>query len=265
MHHWSPREPFSASTLVVIALVVLLAGAVNGVAGFGFALVGTMALSTVLEPATAVVFMIAPILAVNLSLVRELSASEVRTCGRRFGPLLLAATAGTLVGMWALEWLPASPLRVGLGLVTLAFVATNQRVVAMPGVAGVKDRCFVESTRWMTVVGGLSGLVFGATNVGVQLVAYLRSCNLSHGLFVGVIAMVFVGLNGLRVVAAAALGLYEVQVAMISLAATVPAVGGVVLGSQLRHRLSEGYRRRFVFGLLTIIGVRLLLGGFGVL
>lgn len=257
-------EPLTTSTLAVVALVVLVAGAVNGVAGFGFALVGTMALSTVLEPSTAVVFMIVPILAVNLSLVRELSASEVRTCGRRFRPLLLAATAGTLVGMWALEWLPASPLRVGLGLVTLAFVATNQRIVAMPGLGGVKDHCFIESTRWMTVVGGLSGLVFGATNVGVQLVAYLRSCNLSNGLFVGVIAMVFVGINGLRVVAAATFGLYEVQVAILSLAATVPAVGGVLLGSQLRHRLSERYRHSFVFGLLTLIGVRLLLGGFGV-
>ena len=43
-----------------VLVVVLVAGAVNGVAGFGFALVGTMALATVVEPATAVVFMILP-------------------------------------------------------------------------------------------------------------------------------------------------------------------------------------------------------------
>lgn len=60
----------------VLTVVVLVAGAINGIAGFGFAVVGTMALATVIEPATAVVFMIVPILAVNVSLVRDLSLSR---------------------------------------------------------------------------------------------------------------------------------------------------------------------------------------------
>lgn len=53
--------------LVAFAVVVLVAGLINGVAGFGFAIVGTMALATAMEPATAVVVMIVPILAANLS------------------------------------------------------------------------------------------------------------------------------------------------------------------------------------------------------
>ncbi|WP_318270869.1 hypothetical protein [Halosegnis longus] len=50
------------AVLVAFAAVILLAGVVNGVAGFGFALVGTMALASRIEPSTAVVFMILPIL-----------------------------------------------------------------------------------------------------------------------------------------------------------------------------------------------------------
>jgi len=110
----------------VIVAVVLVAGAVNGVAGFGFALVGTMALASLVDPATAVVFMILPIFAVNLSLVRELSVPQLRTCGRRFAPLLGAALVGTVVGLAALDVVPAGPLRVGLGLLSLAFVVTAQ-------------------------------------------------------------------------------------------------------------------------------------------
>jgi hypothetical protein len=53
--------------LVAFAVVVLVAGLINGVAGFGFATVGTMALATAMEPATAVVVMIVPILTANLS------------------------------------------------------------------------------------------------------------------------------------------------------------------------------------------------------
>lgn len=102
--------PGAAPSLIApLAAVVLLAGTVNGVAGFGFALVGTMVAATVLDPSTAVVFMIAPVLSVNLSLVGELSGGELRTCARRFGPLVLAALVGTVVGMAALDRLPDGP------------------------------------------------------------------------------------------------------------------------------------------------------------
>lgn len=250
----------------VVVAVVLLAGGVNGVAGFGFALVGTMALATLVEPATAVVFMIFPILAVNLSLVRELSVPQLRSCGRRFAPLLAAALVGTVVGLATLDVVPAGPLRVGLGLLSLAFVLTAQAVVTVPGLDRAKEGCFVESTPAMVGVGAVSGLLFGGTNVGVQLIAYVRSCDLSHGLFVGVVAMVFLGLNGVRVLAAGALGLYpDATVALASLAAAIPAVAGVAVGKRLRSRVGATRRRAAVLGLLSLIGVRLVLGGLGIL
>lgn len=248
----------------LLVLVVLIAGSINGIAGFGFALVGTMVLATIIDPATAVVFMIVPILSVNLSLVRDLSATELRTCGRRFGPLILAALVGTIVGMVVLEQIPAAPLRLGLGVLTLAFVASVQDAFEIPGLDLVKKGCFVETPLAMVGIGGLSGLVFGGTNVGVQLIAYLRSRDLSHGLFVGVVAMVFLGLNAIRVGAAALLGLYpSTTLAMLSVAAVVPAVAGVAGGKRLRERIDERQRRTVVFGLLTLIGVRLVLGGLG--
>jgi uncharacterized membrane protein YfcA len=252
----------SLSFLALVAAVVLVAGVVNGVAGFGFALVGTMVLASELDPAAAVVFMILPIVAVNLSLVRELSADELRTCGRRFGPLVAAALVGTAVGMVALDSAPAGPLRVALGLVTLAFVASQQQVVPIPGRSVATERCFVESPGAMIGVGGVSGLLFGGTNVGVQLVAYLRSCDLSHGTYVGVVAMVFLGLNALRVGAAGLLGLYpEVTFLATSVGAAVPALAGVAIGRRLRPSIDERPRRILVLGLLTVVGVRLVTSG----
>jgi uncharacterized membrane protein YfcA len=253
------------TVLVVFAAVVFVAGAVNGLAGFGFALVGTMALATVVEPATAVVFMIVPILAANLSLARELSAGQLRTCGRRFGPLLGAALIGTVVGLVVVERLPAAPLRVALGVLTLGFVATAQNAVRIPGLDRAKAGCFVETPVAMAGVGWVSGLLFGGTNVGVQFIAYLRSCDLSHGLFVGVAATLFLGLNAVRVVAAGALGLYPgLTTAGLSVAAAVPAVAGVAVGRRLRGSVTERRRRLFVLGLLAVVGVRLVLGGFGI-
>jgi uncharacterized membrane protein YfcA len=196
---------FSAELAAIIVVVVGVAGAVNGVAGFGFAVVGTMVLAATLDPATAVAFMIVPMFAVNVALVGDLTREELHTCGTRFAPLLVAALVGTIAGMALLDRLPEAPVRVLLGLV-------------------------------------------------------------SHGLFVGVVALVFVGINGLRVAAAGALGFYpDAAFALASVAAAVPAVGGVAVGKRLRGRVSERLRRGTVLGLLTVIGVRLVLRGAGVL
>ena len=254
---------FSSTFLVILAVVLLVAGAVNGLAGFGFALVGTMALATVIAPSTAVVLMIIPILSANVTLVSELSVDELQSCRRRFWPLILAALIGTILGMVIIDSLPGAPVRVGLGLITLAFVLSRQSLVPMPDFGGGDiDR---EGTGVMVAVGGVSGLLFGATNVGVQLVAYLRSFDLSHGLFVSVVAMVFLGINAIRVGAAGALGLYPSTVIFgLSVAAVVPAVLGVAIGRKLRQRVSNRHREIAVLGMLTVIGVRLVLGGLGI-
>lgn len=257
----------SISPVVVVVLVgvVVAAGAINGIAGFGFALVGTMVAATVLSPATAVVLLIIPIFAVNLSLVGELDRAEIRNCTSRFFPYLAAALVGTLVGMVTLDLLPDRPLRFGLGVVTLAFVATRQSIVVIPGLSGAKDRCFVETPLPMAALGAVSGLLFGATNVGVQMVAYLKSCELDHSLFVGVVALTFLGINGSRILAAAGLGLYpSATLVVFSVALSVPAAAGVAVGTRLRPRIPERRMRQFVLGLLTVIGVRLVLAGLGV-
>ncbi len=157
--------PVSWTMVVIVTAIVLVAGATNGLAGFGFAVVGTMALATVIDPATAVVFMILPILAVNVSLVRDLSRRELRTCSQRFGPLIAAALVGTVVGMAVLDRLPEAPLRVGLGLLTLGFVATAQQRVPLPGWVSVGNSDLGKTPLAMVGIGGVSGALFGGTNV----------------------------------------------------------------------------------------------------
>jgi len=256
----SALEP---ATLGIILAVVLLAGAVTGIAGFGFALVGTMALATVFPPSVAVVLLIVPILATNLSLIGELDRSSIRSCSRRFYPYIGATIGGTVIGMWLLEAIPAQPLTLALGILTLAYV--GQQLVSIPGVDRLESRCFVERPSVMIGVGSVSGLVFGATNVGVQIVAYIQSRQLGRTLFVGVIALIFLGINTVRVGAAGLLGLYpSLEVALLSVGLAVPTVAGVVAGQRLRPFLTPKQQRVGVYGLLTVIGLRLVFGGLGI-
>jgi uncharacterized membrane protein YfcA len=178
---------------------------------------------------------------------------------------MLAALVGTVAGLVMLDQIPENPLKVGLGVVSLAFVVSAQKTVPIPGIDRAKEGCFVETGPAMVGVGSISGLLFGGTNVGVQLIAYLRSCELSHGVFVGVVAMVFLGLNAVRVGAAGVLGMYPGTLfALASAGAAVPAVTGVVLGKQLRTRFAKRHRRAVVLVLLMVIGTRLTLAGFNI-
>lgn len=255
----------SSGVIGALVIVVLAAGALTGIAGFGFAMLGTMLLASLIDPSTAVVFMIIPILAVNISLIRDLSVEEIRTCGRRFAPLLITGVIGTIIGLVVLERLPPAPLKMALGLLALSFVASSQQVLEIPGLARAKEGCFVENTPAMIGLGGIFGVVFGGTNVGVQFIAYIRSCDLSHGVFIGVVAMVFLGLNGIRVLTAGVVGLYpDGTMLLFSIAAAVPAVGGVAIGRRMRSHVRTSLRRFMVLGLLVLIGIRLVLSGAGV-
>lgn len=250
--------------LLLVAAIVLLGGVVMGVAGFGYAVVSTATLATVLSPADAVTVMILPLLASNVSLVRELERDRLRTCVSRFWPYVVAAIVGTVVGMVLLESLPASWLALGIGVFTLAYVGTSQDRVPIPGLGSFTNWCFVERTDFQVGVGAVSGFIFGATNVGVQVVAYLDSLDLDRSVFVGVLALILVGISTIRVGLAFVLGLYGAgPLLLLSAAAALIGLVGVSLGARLRHVTEDSLQRGAVFVLLTVIGIRLVGKGLG--
>jgi hypothetical protein len=255
--------PFPLAVVTLVFGIVVLGGLVTGVNGFGYSVVGTGLLAVVLEPRAAVVVMILPILGANLSLVRELDGEGLRTCAERFWPFVATALVGTVAGMSLLSRVPTRPLAFALGLFVFGFLAFTQDRYPLPGERWA--RANVSDTVGVKLLLGLaSGLVFGASNVGVQVVAYLKSLELDHRTFVGVVAMVFLGISSVRVVAAGLLGLYAGGgLLALSAVAAVPGLVGVSVGKRVRPRLSRSTRRGTMFLLLAVIGVRLVLKGVG--
>lgn len=248
--------------LALVAGVLFVGGFVVGLTGFGFAIVGTATLATVFGTRSAVVVMLVPVLAANVSLVGELDREGLRRCSRRFASYVGAALVGTLLGMVLLTRIPLPPLTLALGVFTLLYVGVAQDRIALPGEAFVRERCFVGSTRAKIGLGFLSGAIFGASNVGVQVVAYLRSRGLDRSTFVGVMAMVFLGISLVRVGAAAALGLYAGSALLAaSLGGVLPGLLGVAAGKRARPALPAGVQRTAVLGLLTVVGLRLAASG----
>lgn len=253
---------YSASLLALVFAVVLFGGLVKGLVGFGYAIASTAILATVLGPTTAVVAMILPTMVANLALLGELDADGLRTCVARFWPFVGAAMVGTLGGMLALADVPRSLLALSLGGFTLGYALVQQDYVALPGESVVARRCFTEGTGAKVGLGLVSGAIFGAGNVAVQVVAYLDNLSLDRSTFASVLAMILVGISAVRVGVAWTLGLYEAgSVFALSVLAVLPGFAGVFLGRRLRNFAPARLLDAGVAVLLAAVGVRLLVAG----
>ena len=104
--------------------------------------------------------------------------------------------------------------------------------------------------------------MFGISNVGVQVIAYLRSFELDRSTMVGVLAMIFLGIGLTRVFIAGAIGLYtDIEAITLSVLAVFPGVAGVAVGQRVRKVVSSRTQRVIIFTLLSLIGIRLLQAG----
>lgn len=252
----------SVELLFLVSGIVVFGGLVKGIAGFGYAIASTALLATVLSPSTAVVLMILPMLVANLTLLRELDRAGLRRCIRRFWPFGLTAMLGTAVGMVLLDAVPASLLTLGLGVFTLVYVIAKQPWVTVPGRPTVEGYCYRTGPGPQVLIGAVSGGIFGLSNVAVQVVAYLDSLDLDRSTFVGVLAMMLVGISTLRIGFAWGLGLYEAGSLLVySAIVSVPGLAGVELGRRARVLIPDRFEQVGILVLLTVIGIRLVSKG----
>jgi uncharacterized membrane protein YfcA len=255
----------SPELFVLIGIILFVGGLVTGVTGFGYALISTTTLAVVLDPQTAVVLMIIPVIIANLNLIGELDRTGIRRCVRRFQWFIVLATVGTVLGMVLLGRIPTRPLVFILGVIVSAYVAFSQDVVAILETDGLS--AYARRTRWVGPgIGLLGGVIFGGSNVGVPIVAFLDSLDIDRSTFVGVVALIFLGVSIVRVGVAWLLGLYGPgSVLWLSVAVAGPGFVGVVGGRRLREHLPARYVEHLVKLLLSVIGVRLLLASVGLL
>lgn len=254
----------SLFSVTLISVVVLFGGLVTGITGFGYALISTTTLAMLFDPQSAVVLMIIPALVANVPLLHELSHEGLKRCVRRLWVFIVAATIGTLIGMVLLRRISTGGLTLALGVITLGYVAVSQNILTVqrqhPFYEFDFDSRIHALARFGIGLGG--GLVFGASNIGIPLVAYLDSLDLDRATFVGVIALIFLGVSTARVGTAWMLGLYATgPLLWLSLVAAIPGVIGVVGGEHIRHLLPDQYVDIGVQLLLVLIGVRLTLFG----
>ena len=113
--------------------------------------------------------------------------------------------------------------------------------------------------RWLSpLIGGLTGLVTGATGVFViPAVPYLQALGLSCDDLVQALGLSFTVSTVVLAVGLGAHGAFAGQTLGLSLAALAPALVGMWAGQKLRSRISPAAFRRVFLAFLLVLGAQM--------
>jgi uncharacterized membrane protein YfcA len=244
--------PPEALTLAVfIGATFVAAGFVKGVVGMGLPTVAMGVLSVVMAPAAAAAMLVVPSLVTN---VWQLVAGPAfGAIARRLATMMVAAFAGTLLGIGVITGASAGLAGAALGAVLVLY-----------GVLGLAAPKFTVPRRaepWLSpLVGLLTGLVTGATGVFVvPAVPYLNSLGFAKEELIQALGLSFTVSTLALATALATRGQFQAGVAWTSGLAVLPALCGMYVGQRLRARMDPITFRRWFFAGLTALGLYMVL------
>lgn len=239
-------------TLILVALILVLAGLVKGVTAMGLPTLGMGLLSLLMPPAEAAAILIAPTIVTNV--VQFATGPRVGPVLRRFWPLGLATFVGTLVGGAWFGGLESHLAPAVLGGTLLLYGLLGFFRFSLHTPAAVQP--------WLSPVMGLaSGLLTGTTGVTVMPAApYLQSLGLEREDLVQAMGLAFsMGSFGL-IAALSTTGapLTSGPALLMTGAALIPAFAGMEIGRRVRLRISQQAFRHCFFAGLAVLGANTL-------
>lgn len=241
------------TTLALIAAAFFVAGMVKGVSGMGLPTVVMGLLGAALSPLTAASLATVPTFLTNVW--QLFSGRSLGRLVRRFGLMLMLTFVATLAGTALIVRLDAALITGALGV-----------VLTLYAVYGLFARPFSLAPAWerrLAPVSGLfTGAITGATGAAVvPLVPFLQSLNLPKDDLVQALGLSFTVSSLALAIGLAWQGALQLDMGLISIAATAPAVAGMIAGQALRRRISQTLFRRVFFIAIALLGVGMATSG----
>jgi uncharacterized membrane protein YfcA len=231
---------------------VLLVGIAKGGFGTGAGIFATplMALTIPIPQAAAIML---PILLVMDAV--GLWAYRGKFMRVNLKVLLAGGVLGIALGALSFRYLSDAWIRVALGVISVGFVLHyyGARVDARAAAPSAPKGFF-----WSTVSGLTSTIAHAG---GPPLSIYLLPQRLEKSVMVGTTVIFFAVINLVKVVPYAWLGLFDARNLSTSLVLSPLAPFGIWIGVALMRRLSEALFYRICYGLLLVVGAKLLWDG----
>lgn len=246
-------ETLSTLQLLFCAVVIIVAFAVRGGAGFGGGAVAVPLLALVFPVQLTV-----PVVTVlnMLSSIGHGVADWRKIAWKQIIRVVPGSLIGVLLGLYLLSMIDPQPLARALGVFVMLYAVY---------VLAFADRTPVIPPRWMpataaitSMAAGIIGSLFGGA-AGPLYVIYLNAARLGKDAFRVTITtiMLFQGLT--RIAGYAALGLYDAQVLKLLAVALPVMILGSWLGARVVRRLDQALFNRVIAMVLLASGAALLL------
>ena len=242
---------WSADTLAVVALTFFVAGFVKGVVGLGLPTISLAALTATLGLHPAMALVLAPSLATNL--FQATSGGHGKAVVRRLWPYLMAAAVGIWLGVRILVVSDAAQLSKLLGVMIVVY--------SLLSLARFKPSVPPSLEAWIAPpLGVINGVLTGLTGAFVvPSVFYLQALGLERNVLVQAMGTMFLFSTVCMALALGSHAFITVDLALLSSAAVIPAMAGMVVGRRLSRRLSEAVFRQLLFAALLALGLYILL------
>ncbi|MEM9059186.1 MAG: sulfite exporter TauE/SafE family protein [Pseudomonadota bacterium] len=246
-------DVYSPLQIAIIFTVYLGAATAKGVTGLGFSTTCLPFLAVTVGLKEALPLLIIPSVASNLMV--QVGAGRFLPTIRRFWPMLIATLPGLLLGLWLLDRVDGATAAAVLGVVLVGYCAF---AFARPDL-----RLPTRLERPLGPVSGfLTGIINGVTGSQVMpSMPFLMSLRLDRNMFVQAINCSFTLSSIVMMIGLSRLGLVPVTAIAVSILGIACAVVGIRLGERVRDRLAPEQFRLAVLGMLTLLGLSLVVRG----
>ena len=236
--------------VVIAGFGLLLAGAVKGATGLGYASCALpfLVLALGLKPAMGLVIL--PAIATNISLA--FATAHFRETVTRFRWMYVTMLPGIGVGIWLLLWVSQLLAVRFLGLIIVAYavLALSRPGLSLPS--------YLEAPlQWPT--GFLNGVVTGLTGAQVMpLFPYVMALQMDSDRTVQAINLAVMIASTVLAIGLVGTGILTPPLFAASVAAVVPALIGVQLGNRARQIVPVAQFRKIALLTLLLIGILML-------
>jgi uncharacterized membrane protein YfcA len=237
---------FDTIAILTILVTFLLAGTIKGIIGLGLPTVSLALLTVTTGLPNAMALILLPSFITNLW--QAMIGGNGSVILRRIWPFLLMASITVWLGAEALSRVDLQILSGLLGVLIVAY--------SIISIAGLKFSISKQQEIWVGPVAGIiNGILTGMTgSFVVPGVFYLNMIGLSRDKLIQAMGMLFTLSTLALGVSLQANKLLSFELGQMSAMALFPAIIGMAVGQQIRHKLSEKLFRQVFFISLLILG-----------
>ncbi len=236
----------------IIALIFFAAGLVQGLSGFGAALLAMPLLVLILDVKEAVPLSILCGLVITLFLSLELKA---HVDWRKILPLVCGCGPGIFLGVTILKRADSSLIKLSMGVLIILYplycLLAKRRVRSV-------------SSGWAYVAGFATGVIGGAFSTGgPPTIIYTTLTNWTKDEIKATLSVFFLATGLMAAGAHFASGLTTPGVLLLFAASALPVLAGVWSGAQFYKRLARETYLKIIYILLMALGVMLIVSALG--